>query len=101
MSSTAADYSLSYLDALEAERQSALALSKEKAEEAKLLQARLEGFHAALKMFGRRIPESDIGVTDDRPAPATKRATEPASKRRTRRKIRELIERELTFSGQP
>ena len=89
-----------YLNGLEADRQAALALSRDKAEEAKLIGARLDGFRTALKMFGRQIPESGIGVSDDPPTPATKRATEPVWKRRTRRNIRELIARELSFSGQ-
>jgi hypothetical protein len=85
-----------YLDALEADRRVALALSKEKAEEAKLLQARLEGFQAALKMFGRHIPEGVTGTTD-RPASVATRA----KKRRARRNIPELIAHELSSSGQP
>jgi DNA repair exonuclease SbcCD ATPase subunit len=95
------DRARAYLDALEADRQSALALSEEKAEEAKRLQARLEGFQMALKMFGGGMPEGGIGVADDREAPAAKAAEEPARKRRTRRNIPELITRELSFSGQP
>jgi|SRR5215472_2856825 len=90
-----------YLDALETERQAALALSREKAEEAKQLQARLDGFQEAVKMLRGHIPEGNLGVSDDPPAPAVKEATEPAPKRGTRRNIRELIERELSFSGQP
>src|SRR5215470_10386329 len=89
-----------YLDALEADRQSALALSKEKAEEAKLLRARLEGFRAAIEMLGGHIPEANAGVSDDPPAPAAKGVTEAARKRRSRRNIPELIVRELSFSGE-
>jgi hypothetical protein len=36
-----------YLDTLEADRQAALTLSEQKAEEAKLIKARQEGFRAA------------------------------------------------------
>ena len=90
-----------FLDALEAAREAALALSREKAEEAKLLEARLDGFREAVKMFSGHIPESNLGVSDDPPAPAAKANKEPAGKRRTRRNIPELIARELSFSGQP
>jgi hypothetical protein len=89
-----------YLDALEADRQSALALSKEKAEEAKLLQARLEGFRAAIEMLGGHIPEGNAGISDDPPPPAAKGVTQAARKRRSRRNIPELIVRELSFSGE-
>ena len=39
---------------LEAEREAALALSEQKAEEAKLIKARQEGFQAALELLGDR-----------------------------------------------
>lgn len=79
-----------YLDALEAERQTALALSEQKAEEAKLLQARLEGFRAAVEMLGAN---SDVANTECE-------SEEPVRRRRARRPIPELIARELSFSGQ-
>jgi hypothetical protein len=41
-----------YLTGLEADRQTALALSEQKAEEAKLIKARQEGFQAALALLG-------------------------------------------------
>src|ERR1700730_13584515 len=41
-----------YLAGLEADRQTALALSEQKAEEAKLIKARQEGFQAALALLG-------------------------------------------------
>ena len=41
-----------YLAGLEADRQTALALSEQKAEEAKLIKARQEGFQAALELLG-------------------------------------------------
>ena len=44
-----------YLDALEAERQMALALSKQKAQEAELIKARQEGFQAAIDMVGAKL----------------------------------------------
>jgi DNA-binding transcriptional ArsR family regulator len=82
-----------YLDALEADRQAALTLSAQKAEEAELIQARLEGFRAAMEMLGRQVPVGNgkIGLSDER---------KPPGRRRTRRRIPELIVRELSFSGQ-
>jgi hypothetical protein len=90
MSELLSERARAYLDALEADRQAALALSEQKAEEAKLLQARLEGFQAAVKMLGGN---SAVANTECNPK-------EPARRRRTRRRIPELIVRELSFSGQ-
>ena len=45
------EQALAYLDALEADRMAALALTEQKAEEAKLIQARQEGFRAALDIL--------------------------------------------------
>ena len=81
---------LAYLDALEADRETALALSEQKAAEAKLIEARQEGFRAAMKMLGE-----DIYV-----ATPEHNSKEPAQ-RRARRPIPELIVRELSFSGKP
>jgi DNA-binding IclR family transcriptional regulator len=81
---------LAYLNALEADRHTALALSEQKAAEAKLIEARQEGFRTAMQML-----RADICV--DTPEHNPK---EPAQ-RRTRRPIPELIVRELSFSGQP
>ena len=81
---------LLYLNALEADRQTALALSEQKAAEAKLIEARQEGFRAAMKMLGE-----DICV-----ATPEHNSKEPAQ-RRGRRPIPELIVRELSFSGKP
>ena len=80
-----------YLDAMEADRRAALALSQRKAEEAKLIEARQEGFRAAMTILGGEI---FVGQTTPDPESA-----EP-SRRRTRRRIPELIVRELSFSGQ-
>jgi len=77
-----------YLDALEADRQAALALSQQKAEEAKLIKAQQEGFRAAMKMLGE-----DISI-----ATAEHNSKEPA-RSHGRRRIPELIARELSFSG--
>jgi hypothetical protein len=79
---------LAYLNSLEADRQTALAVSEQKAAEAKLIEARQEGFRAAMKMFGE-----DICV-----ATSEQNSKEP-SQRRARRPIPELIVRELSFSG--
>ena len=78
-----------YLADLEAERQAALALSKQKAEEAKLTKARQEGFQAALAMLGREIAVDNDGAPAKQPG-----------RRRGRRPIRQMILRELSFSGQ-
>jgi len=77
-----------YLDTLEADRRAALAICEQKAEEARLIKARQEGFQAAMEMFGTAIPAVDA-VSDPK---------EPGQ-RRSRRHIRELILRELSFSG--
>jgi hypothetical protein len=63
---TPVEKALAYLEGLEAERQAALALSEQKAEEAKLIKARQEGFRAALEMLGR---EATVG----NPAPNSRR----------------------------
>jgi hypothetical protein len=88
-----------YLDALEADRQAALVLSEQKAEEAKLTKARQEGFRTAMEMLGEGI---SVGQTATDPVGDTR--ADPKSKgpdeRRSRRRIPELILRELSFSGQ-
>jgi hypothetical protein len=76
-----------YLQELEADRLAAIAVSEEKAEEAKLIKARQEGFRQALEMLG---VEPSPGVT------------EPKHSRPGRRKLRNipgLILTELSFSG--
>ena len=78
-----------YLDALEADRLAALALSEQKAEEAKLIKARQEGFQAALEML-----RSEISFGHDEADP------KPSGRRRGRRPIPQMISRELSFSGQ-
>lgn len=88
-----------YLEQLEADRKAALALSEQKAEEAKLIQARQEGFQAAMEILGG-------GTAPENVRTASVRITGPGPKhegnmrRRGRRPIRELILRELSFSGQ-
>jgi uncharacterized glyoxalase superfamily protein PhnB len=87
--STPIEKALAYLDTLEADRRTALALSEQKAEEARLIKARQEGFRAAMEMFGSAISASDAAPDPEEPG-----------RRRVRRRIRELILRELSFSGQ-
>jgi predicted transcriptional regulator len=79
-----------YLDKLEADRQAAIAISEQKAEEAKLIRARLEGFRAALEIFTNAKSTSSCDLPYDK-----------SGKRRPRRDIIQLILRELSFSGQP
>jgi hypothetical protein len=77
-----------YLDTLEADWRAALLLSEQKAEEAKLIKARAGGFREALKILSKAIPASDVEASHP---------IEPA--RRVRRRIPQLIVRELSFSG--
>ena len=76
-----------YLQELEAYRLAAIAVSEEKAEEAKLIKARQEGFRQAMEMLG---VEPSPGVTE----PKRSRLG-----RRKRRNIPGLILTELSFSG--
>jgi DNA-binding transcriptional ArsR family regulator len=87
--STPLEKALAYLDALEADRQAALALSEQKAEEAKLIKARQEGFQAAMDILGGEFPVGNAEADPEEPG-----------QRRTRRRIPHLILRELSFSGQ-
>jgi hypothetical protein len=97
---------LAYLDALEADRNAALALSEQKAEEAKLIQARQEGFRGALDILCGEISAGDAVSGKDRKPSAGlgdgERASGPEEprQRRGRRPIPQLILRELSFSGQ-
>jgi uncharacterized glyoxalase superfamily protein PhnB len=91
--STPIQKALAYLDTLEADRRTALALSEQKAEEARLIQARQEGFRAAMELLGSAISAGDAAPDADADA-------EERGRRRVRRPIRELILRELSFSGQ-
>jgi hypothetical protein len=86
---TPLEQALAYLNRLEADRQAALALSQQKAEEAKLIKARQEGFQAAMEMLGQPI---SVGNVESAPR-------EPG-RRGVRRHIPQLILRELSFSGQ-
>ena len=85
--STPAEKAAAYLTRLEADRRAALAVSEAKAEEAKLIKARQEGFEKALEILGLQISPDNA-------------ETEPAkSPARQRRNIPKLIMRELSFSG--
>jgi hypothetical protein len=85
-----------YLEALEADRLAALAVSEQKAEEAKLIKARQEGFREALQIIREHVPVTNIDSPDD-----SKELGQLHAGRRTRRDIPELITRELSFSVQP
>jgi hypothetical protein len=75
-----------HIQKLEADRLSAIAASEEKAREAQLIEARLEGFRQAMELMG--VEPSPI-LTDQR-----------RNKRRgKRRNISKLILTELSFSG--
>src|SRR5580704_12782734 len=87
--STPIEKALAYLDTLEADRRAALALSEQKAEEAKLIKARQEGFQAAMEMLDTAISAGDAASDPQEPG-----------RRRVRRHIPQLILRELSFSGQ-
>src|ERR1700719_4262784 len=107
--STSIERIRAYLDTLEADRRAALALSEQKAEEARLIKARQEGFRAAMEMLGTAISAGDAasdtagsGDAASDVAASGAAASDPSEpgRRRVRRQIRELILRELSFSGQ-
>jgi len=83
-------------------------VSEQKAEEAKLIKARQEGFQAALGLLnvepsaGNAVSEEDRERSADR-CGRDERASDPQelARHRGRRPIRQLIARELSFSGQP
>jgi hypothetical protein len=77
-----------YLEKLEADRRAAIAVSEQKAEEAKLITARKEGFQAAMEIFAGASSVSSCELQCDK-----------SRRRRPRREIPELILRELSFSG--
>ena len=102
--STSIERVRAYLDTLEADRRAALALSEQKAEEARLIKARQEGFRAAMEMLGTAISAgdaaSDTAASDVAASGAAASGPNEPGRRRVRRQIRELILRELSFSGQ-
>jgi hypothetical protein len=89
-----------YLEGLEVERQAALALSEQKAQEAELIKARQEGFRAAMGFLAGGASVHDIRSDRVENTGAEAKHNDPVQRRR-RRPIRELILRELSFSGQP
>ena len=76
--------------ASEADRRAALALSEEKAQEARLIKAHQEGFQAAMEMLGMASFACDAALPP-----------KELGQGRVRRNIRDLILCELSFSGQP
>jgi hypothetical protein len=93
---------------LEADREAALALSEQKAEEAKLIKARQEGFQAALELLSGKTSVGNAASGVDRELSADRRGSDERAadlqeprRRRERRPIRQLILRELSFSGEP
>jgi hypothetical protein len=84
--STPAEKAAAYLTRLEADRRAALAVSEAKAEEAKLIKARMEGFEAALEILGVQTSQSVIEVVPNKAPPR-------------RRNIPQVILHELSFSG--
>ena len=86
---TAAEKVTAYLEKLEADRRSAIAISKEKAEEAKLIKARQEGFEHALEILGLQSSQIETASDSDK------------CYKRLRRNIPKLILQELLFSGDP
>ncbi|HEY1430179.1 MAG TPA: hypothetical protein VGF39_00880 [Stellaceae bacterium] len=87
---TAAEKVTAYLEKLEADRRSAIAISKEKAEEAKLIKARQEGFEQAIEI---------LGLNDNSQTQSELRHDQTF--KRARRNIPKMILQELSFSGNP
>ena len=85
--STPREKATAYLLKLEADRAALLAASEEKLREAALIKAREDGFREAMEIFGQTVtPEDPEG--------------EPEKTHRERRRdIRQLIIKELSFSG--
>jgi predicted transcriptional regulator len=89
--STPVEKATAYLSKLEDDRAAALAASKEKALEAMIIKAREEGFREAIKIFG-------LNVTTDVASNGIEVETHERPRRR-RRDIRQIIIKELSFSG--
>ena len=79
-----------YLEKLEADRLAAIELSEQKAEEAKLIAVRQEGFRAAMDILAGNSPVDNCELEPEKPG-----------RRRQRRDIKLLVLRELSFSGEP
>jgi hypothetical protein len=94
---TPIEKAVAHLNKLEDERRAAIALSKEKAQEAKLIRARQEGFQEALAILN-----IDISLKDEEASTSTTTTTTTTttqSNKRTRRNIPQFISNELSFSG--
>jgi hypothetical protein len=92
---TPIEKAVAHLNKLEDERRAAIALSKEKAQEAKLIRARQEGFQEALAILN-----IDISLKDEEASTSTTATTTTTqSNKRTRRNIPQFISNELSFSG--
>ena len=85
---TPVEKATAYLNKLEADRRAAIAVSEEKAEEAKLIEARLQGFQEAMEILGLQLPPADTDVEPNKPFV-----------RRQRRNVPQLILNELSFLG--
>jgi hypothetical protein len=84
---TLVEKAAAYLEKLEADRVAALAVSEEKALEAKLIKARQEGFQQAMEFLG--VEGSSVFIEPKHKEP----------RRAKRRNIPDLILTELSFSG--
>ena len=85
--STATEKATAYLLKLEADRVAALAASEEKLREATVIKAREDGFREAMEIFGLTITPNDA-------------EGEPVKTHQGRRRdIRQLIIKELSYSG--
>jgi predicted transcriptional regulator len=85
--STATEKAIAYLLKLQADRAAALAASEEKLREAMLIKAREDGFRDAMEIFKLTITSN--GIESER----------VKTRRGRRRDIRQLIIKELSFSG--
>jgi hypothetical protein len=98
---TPTEKATAYLLKLEADRTTALAASEEKLREAMLIKAREDGFREAMEIFHLNITSNGPGSQKSF-VQATSNGTEGepvATHRGRRRNIRQLIIRELSFSG--
>ena len=85
--STPTEKATAYLLKLEADRVAALAASEEKLRDATLIKAREDGFREAMEIFGLAITPNDL-------------EGEPVKTHHGRRRdIRQLIIKELSYSG--
>ena len=84
--STPIEKATAFLSKLEADRVAAMAVSEEKVREAMLIKARQEGFREAMEIFGLSItPDAEVNMGK--------------FVRGKRRDIRQMIVKELSFSG--